>query len=36
MNFPSFENFTMRMLVFSSCPSATKMSPFAATTTSDG
>src|SRR5262245_52603247 len=27
MNFPYFENFTMRALVFSPCPSATKMSP---------
>ena len=36
MNFPSFENFTMRMLVFSSWPSPTKMSPFAAIATSEG
>src|SRR5215472_15941764 len=36
MNFPSFENFTMRALVFSPCPSATKMSPLGATKTSDG
>src|SRR5215472_13906228 len=35
MNFPSFENFTMRALVFSPCPSATKMSPLGATKTSD-
>src|SRR5215471_10276804 len=36
MNFPSFENFTMRAFVFSPCPSATKMSPLGATRTSDG
>src|SRR5262249_21399218 len=30
MNFPSFENFTMRAFVFSPCPSATKMSPASA------
>jgi hypothetical protein len=36
MNFPSFENFTMRAFESSSCPSATKMSPLAATATSEG
>src|SRR5258707_13339453 len=36
MNFPSFENFTMRAFVFSPCPSATKMSQLGATRTSDG
>src|SRR5437867_1328150 len=32
MNFPSFENFTMRALELPPCPSATKISPFEATT----
>src|SRR6266704_503910 len=36
MNFPSFENFTMRALESPPCPSATKMSPFGAVVTSDG
>src|SRR5215510_6831147 len=36
MNFPSFENFTMRALESPPCPSATKMSPFGAVTTSLG
>ena len=36
MNLPSLANFTMRALVLPPCPSATKMSPFGATTTADG
>src|ERR1700693_2548733 len=38
INFPSFENFTMRALSHMQpvCPSETKMSPFGATTTSVG
>ena len=32
MNFPSFENFTTRPLLFATCPSATKVVPFGATT----
>ena len=36
MNFPSFENFTIRLLPFSLWPSATNTSPFGATTTSLG
>src|SRR5437899_2290316 len=36
MNFPSFENFTMRALESPPCPSATKMSPFGAVRTSEG
>jgi len=36
MNFPSFENFTIRALESPPCPSATKMSPFGAVSTSDG
>src|SRR5262249_52417817 len=36
MNFPSFENFTMRALESPPCPSATKISPFGAVTTSHG
>ena len=36
MNFPSFENFTMRAFEFPPWPSPTKISPFGATRTSDG
>src|SRR5579863_6908436 len=36
MNFPSLENFTMRLFDSPPWPSATKMSPLGATTTSDG
>src|SRR5437867_1958325 len=36
MNFPSFENLTMRALESPPCPSATKISPFGAVTTAEG
>ena len=36
MNLPSFVSFTIRALVSPPCPSATKMSPFGATRTSEG
>src|SRR6266853_850070 len=36
MHFPSFVNFTMRLLLFPPCPSATKMSPFEPIATADG
>ena len=36
MNLPSLANFTMRALVLPPWPSATKMSPFGATSTSEG
>src|SRR5262245_46858130 len=36
MNLPFLSNLTMRALVFRPCPSATKMSPFGATSTADG
>jgi hypothetical protein len=36
MNVPSAENLTIRALVFGPWPSAMKMSPLGATSTSDG
>jgi hypothetical protein len=36
MNLPVLSSFTTRALVFSPWPSATKMSPFGAVTTSEG